>query len=299
MTVTRQTLWACGIATSLWCSAGIAAAETRLPPDLEDRMVCAVELDRYSSEFLPGWEADRARAAVLFEKIGTRLGFSDVHDPDYVDLQVPYADNPPFPDRFGPEALSYLEECRARYPATVASGNGTRDWRAKALIDAAAWHAANLPEGCERPQGYTPSGHELQIGEESAARQALLIGFPCQKGAYNQTEVFLMADQHGIITEVLFPSPAVEVVWPDDDQSQPPLSVTVTETRDLREVVNPDYDPASRMMRERNKWRGQNDAYSLTEWSYKDGRFQLVHFAVDASFDGQDNPETLIRNEVW
>ncbi|WP_283180072.1 DUF1176 domain-containing protein [Gemmobacter sp. 24YEA27] len=144
-----------------------------------------------------------------------------------------------------------------------------------------------------------PAGHELQIGEESAARQALLIGFPCQRGAYNQTEVFLMADQHGTITEVLFPSPMVEVVWPDGDQSQQPVSVSLGEIRDLREVVNPVYDPASRTMVERNKWRGQNDAYTLTEWGYKDGRFQLVHFAVDAIFDGEDLPETLIRNEIW
>ncbi len=294
--MTRPGLLQCG--ALVWMiSAGAAAAEPQVPPHLHDRMVCAVELSRYSAEFRPGHQEDYDRANRMFTEMGAELGFTDIWDRAYHDMQVPYADNPPFPDMLGPEAMAFLQDCRARYPIALSDGGG--DWQAKALAKAAAFHTANLPKECALPEGHQPAGHELQIGEESAARQALLIGFPCQSGAYNQTEVFLMADEHGTITEVLFPSPMVDVVWPEGDQSQQPVSVSLGETRDLREVVNPAYDPASRKMVERNKWRGQNDAYSLTEWGYKDGRFQLVHFAVDAIFDGEDRPETLIRNEIW
>ena len=174
------------------------------------------------------------------------------------------------------------------------------DWKAEAVARAMEYHAANLPELCVSPtqSDMVPASFELQIGEETAARQALLVEFPCQFGAYSQTAVYLMSDQHGTVSEVLFPSPVVEVTY-HGEGSMTVDEVTITETRDLREVVNPSYDASSRTMTERNKWRGLGDAYTLTQWGYKNGKFEIMTFAVDGSFDGKDNPTTLIDNEIW
>lgn len=140
---------------------------------------------------------------------------------------------------------------------------------------------------------------ELQLGEETAARQALLVEFPCQIGAYNQTAVYLLSDQHGVVSEVLFPSPQVDVRYADATDPKVVEEIVLTEIPNMREVVNPSYDSSSRTMAERNKWRGLDDAYSTTQWGFKHGKFEIMLFAVDASFDGKDNPQTLMRNEIW
>ncbi|WP_283180071.1 hypothetical protein [Gemmobacter sp. 24YEA27] len=114
--MTRRALLQGG-ALALMISPGAAAAETPLPPHLHDRMVCAVELSRYSSQYLPGHQQDYDRANEMFAEMGAELGYTDIWDRDYLDMQVPYADNPPLPDMLGPEAMAFLEDCRARYPA--------------------------------------------------------------------------------------------------------------------------------------------------------------------------------------
>jgi hypothetical protein len=173
-------------------------------------------------------------------------------------------------------------------------------WQADAVARAVDYHLANPPEPCLVPdRSIEPAHFELQIGEETAARQALLIELPCQIGAYNQTAIYLLSDQHGTVSEVVFPSPQVDVRYAGEGDSASVEDVVITETPELREVVNPSYDPDSRTMTERNKWRGAGDAYGLTQWGFKNGKFAIMLFAVDASFDGKDNPQTLIENDIW
>ncbi len=175
------------------------------------------------------------------------------------------------------------------------------DWRAGAVERAIDHHLEKVPDPCVVPErsALVPAYFELQIGEDTAARQALLVEFPCQTGAYNQTAVYLLSDQHGVISEVLFPSPKVDVLYADKADPTIVEEIVLTEITDMREVVNPSYDSSSRTMTERNKWRGADDAYSATEWGFKNGKFEITLFAVDASFDGADNPQTLMRNEIW
>lgn len=173
-------------------------------------------------------------------------------------------------------------------------------WQADAVSRAVAYHAANLPALCAEPDrsAMEPASFELQIGEDTAARQALLIEFPCQISAYSQTAVYLMSDQHGTVTEVLFPAPVVQTTY-QGKGSETVDEIVITETRSVREVVNPHYDNPSRIMSERNQWRELGDAFTETRWGYKDGRFQIMYFAVDASFDGNENPIILIEEDLW
>lgn len=185
--------------------------------------------------------------------------------------------------------------------ATIPVQAQQADWKTGAVERAIDYHLAAVPEPCVVPERseLDPAHFELQLGEDTAARQALIVEFPCQIGAYNQTAVYLMSDQHGVVTEILFPSPQVDVHYADEADARTVEEIVLTETPDMREVVNPSYDSSSRTMTERNKWRGLGDAYSTTQWGYKNGKFQITLFAVDASFDGEDNPRTIIRNEIW
>lgn len=147
------------------------------------------------------------------------------------------------------------------------------------------YHLENPLELCVVPDrsAIEPASFELQIGEETTARQALLVEFLCQIGAYNQTAVYLLSDQHGKVSEVVFPSPQVDVRYSDESENATVENVSITAKPDVREVVNSSYDTASRTMTERNKWRGLGDAYSTTQWGFKNGKFEIMHFAVDVS----------------
>lgn len=175
------------------------------------------------------------------------------------------------------------------------------DWQADAIENAHDYHAANLPPVCMEPSAseMEPASFELQVGEETAARQALIVEFPCQIGAYSQTAVYLLSDQHGAVSEIVFPSPKFDIIYDGEGADQMVKDIIVYETPYLREVINPSYDSSSRTMSERNKWRGLGDAYTETHWQFKNGKFEITYFAVDATFDGEDNPIVLIAREIW
>lgn len=183
-------------------------------------------------------------------------------------------------------------------PSTLALAS---DWQVEAVQRAVEYHLAHTPETCEQPSAptRTPPHFELEIGEDTAARQALLVEFACRSGAYNHSAVYVMSDQHGRVTEVFFPSPQIEVRHAEGSEQRVVEDIVIVATPELREVVNPRYDAVSRSIFERNKWRGLGDAYTTTQWGYKQGRFHIMRFAVDASFDGQDNPRTLIEQDIW
>lgn len=175
------------------------------------------------------------------------------------------------------------------------------DWQPAAVARAQEFHAANLPELCVPPvaSAMEPASFELQVGEEAAARQALLVEFPCQIGAYSRTAVYLLSDQHGTVSEVVFPSPRIDVTYSGKGEGAAVEKIAITGTPDLREVVNPGYDADSRTMTERNKWRGVGDAYTTTRWGFRHGKFEIMYFALDATFDGKDNPQVLIERDIW
>jgi hypothetical protein len=180
-------------------------------------------------------------------------------------------------------------------PSAVLGG----DWQAGALKRAQDYHAANLPELCVAPDesAIRPASFELQVGEETAARQALIVEFPCQMSAYNQSAVYLLSDQHGKVSEIVFPSPQIEVTYAGEDNTTV-KDIVITGTLERREVVNPGYDPSSHTMTERNKMRGVGDAYTATRWGFKHGKFEIMYFAVDATYDGKDNPVVLIERDI-
>ncbi|WP_343315445.1 hypothetical protein AAIB41_11570 [Brucella sp. BE17] len=182
-------------------------------------------------------------------------------------------------------------------PAAAEESN----WQAEAIRRALDYHAANLPALCVTPEEteMEPASYELQVGEDTAARQALIVEFPCQFSAYSQTAVYLLSDQRGTVSEIVFPTPKFDLTYTGEGSDATVEKVVIYETPYRREIANGQYDPSSRTMVERNNWRELQDAHTETHWTFKNGKFEIVYFAVDATFDGEDNPIVVLKRDIW
>lgn len=181
-------------------------------------------------------------------------------------------------------------------PFALSSAAAETDSHRDALAKAVAFHAMNPPKTCNAIKSSLsqPIGYNLPTGNGASAWEELLIEFPCQAGAYNQTKVYLLSDRDGNLSPVEFPMPKIDVTYVGEGENAPVKNVTITATEMVREVANPVFDTETLTLTAQTKWRGVGDAYTLTEWSFRNARFELVYFAVDASFDGRDNPQILI-----
>ncbi|TIX06772.1 MAG: DUF1176 domain-containing protein, partial [Mesorhizobium sp.] len=59
-------------------------------------------------------------------------------------------------------------------------------------------------------------------------------------------------------------------------------------------AVNSTYDDATQTITTFNKWRGVGDASSSGTYLFRNGDFSLVQYDVDASYDGEQNPQTVV-----
>lgn len=175
------------------------------------------------------------------------------------------------------------------------------DWQSQAINRAIEYHAANRPGFCVPPDTsfMDPASFELQVGEDTAARQALIVEFPCQIGATSQTSVYLLSDQRGTVSEIVFPSPKFDIVYQGEGQTGPVDRFVLYETPYLREVANAQYESSSRTMSERKEMQELGGADTETRWQYKNGKFEITYFAVDAPSDGERGPIVLIEREIW
>lgn len=162
------------------------------------------------------------------------------------------------------------------------------DWQQQALATAVKFHQAHLPETCKPLSSplIAPLSFELQIGEESAARQALMIQLPCRRTKEGESSVFLASDQNGIVTRQSFPKPVLE-------------NGAVTRFREEFEVSNATFDASSRSVVERVPLADAGGTNTTTSWGYRDGRFHIMRFSVDATADDKDNPQILIDKDIW
>jgi hypothetical protein len=126
---------------------------------------------------------------------------------------------------------------------------------------------------------------------ESKAR---LYRFLCGRGAYNESHVFIMADDSNQLKALSFATPDLDIRYQDDDYEKAVDSITVIGFRAAQELVNSDFDPDTLTLTSFAKWRGVGDASSVGTWILRDGEFSLTRYDVDASYDGEINPETVI-----
>jgi hypothetical protein len=130
---------------------------------------------------------------------------------------------------------------------------------------------------------------------EDAPRQTVTIyRFLCSRGAYNESYVFFMKNDIGEVSPLHFAQPELDIRYADEENEKVE-SITVTGFSAHMELVNAGYDTETQSLRSYSKWRGLGDASSSGTWEFREGQFRLVSFEVDASYDGEMNPETVVE----
>jgi hypothetical protein len=121
-----------------------------------------------------------------------------------------------------------------------------------------------------------------------------LFRFFCQMGAYNETHVYYFADSFGEVTPVQFSEPELDIRYENNDHEAGVEEINIIGYVSRGQLVNSFYDANTLTVTSYAKWRGVGDASSSGTWLFRNGAFTLVKFEVDASYDEQMNPETVL-----
>ncbi len=186
---------------------------------------------------------------------------------------------------------------------TDCGGGGPQ--RTDAVLDQArSMFAAAHGERCDaaRPGGggagpgesYTIGWSGRNAAEGEPERQARLFRFFCGMGAYNETHVYYLWHDVEGLRELQFATPELDIRYENDDSEGRVESVTIIGYTTDVELVNSFYDEDTRTITSAAKWRGVGDASSSGTWIFRDGHFTLVRYDVDASYDGEIDPETVL-----
>lgn len=157
--------------------------------------------------------------------------------------------------------------------------------------------ATGLPD--KPPSDYTIKYRSKGDPETDPERTARLISFPCFLGAYNTSDIYYLWDEISGLRQLEFATPEFDVVYenPDDTENSKVKEITVTGFHAVDQILNSEFDPASKTIVSWEKWRGVGDASSNGMWTFKDGNFVLVKYDVDASYDGEIEAQTIVDYE--
>lgn len=148
-------------------------------------------------------------------------------------------------------------------------------------------------EAPEEPEDYTISFHGRHDAETDPERTVRLFRFYCTSGAYNEVHRYYMADNDGV-RELQFATPELDIHYEGGDSEGKVEAINVIGYNSVGELLNSSYDEATHTITTHGKWRGVGDASSNGTWLFRDGEFSLVQYDVDASYDGEINPQTVL-----
>lgn len=145
-----------------------------------------------------------------------------------------------------------------------------------------------------------PRVHALPPHPETGARE-ILFQFLCDRGAYNESFLFVSADPQGRFALLQFPALDIDVDYVGDDPEGAVQAIRIMGLRLKSAVVNAAFDPETGAISEDSRWRGIGDASSASVWSYAPdpeapfvSAYRLTEYRVDASYDGEINPVAVI-----
>lgn len=125
-------------------------------------------------------------------------------------------------------------------------------------------------------------------------QRAVIWKMPCMMGAYNLSHIYLIWTEYEGIQPLSFAAPSLEITYEDPEDSNSALrAVKISGWTANHLVVSSEFDPLSLTVSEFSAWRGLGDASSSAIWRMEDNGFILVEYNVDASYDGESNPERV------
>ncbi|KFB10272.1 DUF1176 domain-containing protein [Nitratireductor basaltis] len=149
-------------------------------------------------------------------------------------------------------------------------------------------------EGLVEPDEYTISYILPYDSADQPKREKRLFRFFCDRGAYNETHVYLAESELGGVVPLRFASPDIVVDYENGDPEGEVEEIRITGYGAQDMMVNSEFDPQEQTITTFAKWRGLGDASSSGIWLFREGEFHLVQYSVDASYDGESNPELLL-----
>ncbi|TGQ73049.1 MAG: DUF1176 domain-containing protein [Mesorhizobium sp.] len=127
-----------------------------------------------------------------------------------------------------------------------------------------------------------------------AEKETRLFHFSCSAAAYNESSVYYMTDGLSEVQQLQFAEPKMDIRYEKNDSDGKLLGMSIVGFDTTGWAVNSDYDPDTHTITTFNKWRGVGDASDAGTYLFRDGDFSLVQYDVDASYDGEENPQTVV-----
>ncbi|MEO9339042.1 DUF1176 domain-containing protein [Mesorhizobium sp. SB112] len=171
--------------------------------------------------------------------------------------------------------------------------------KAKAMFAAAyADQCDSLSPGAD-PQNIQAESHDIAYRNETdeanePERKARLFRFFCGSGAYNEMHVYYLNTDLDGLSPLQFAKPDLDIRYENEDTEGAVESVSIIGFTTEDQLINSSYDEGTRSITDNAKWRGVGDASSNGIWIFRNGVFTLVKYDVDASYDGEVNPETVL-----
>lgn len=167
---------------------------------------------------------------------------------------------------------------------------------------AEALHKLAGGEWCAFEGGFVPDDrysswtftYQPTWSEEADPQEVTLIRIFCGAGAYNISHAYYLYTEFDGLTPVGFAAPVVDPQYKDGDSEGELECLPVIGFEADMLLVNSEFDLDTQTVTSYSKWRGIGDASSSGTWVFRDGTFVLVSYDVDASYDGEINPETVV-----
>lgn len=125
-----------------------------------------------------------------------------------------------------------------------------------------------------------------------------LFRFFCERGAYNELHAYLLADSSGRVAPIEFATPELEIRYEDDDSEKKATDTRIIGFQTERLLINSGFDPQTFTITSYAKWRGVGDAFSAGSWLFRQGKFSLVKYDVDPSYNGEIDPVTVLDYDI-
>jgi hypothetical protein len=149
--------------------------------------------------------------------------------------------------------------------------------------------------GTNEPSVFPISYHQKGVDKSEPDQKVTLYVFECAMAAYNATEVFYMFDSLGL-HRLSFAEPHLNIVYaPGGEDNSKLKSMKLDGFTATESLTNAEFDEKSNSITSFAKWRGIGDASSTGTWAFDDDQFVLQNYEVDPTYDGEQNPITVIH----
>lgn len=178
----------------------------------------------------------------------------------------------------------------------VAAEDTTLEERVKALHTLAGGEWCSMDDsfmGQQPVQSWTFS-YKPSWSEDAEPEEVTLFQVFCMAGAYNINYSYYIYRDFDGLTPLAFAMPMIDPQYDGDGIDGELLSVPVIGMSTSLVLVNSEFDEETKTISSYSKWRGLGDASSSGTWEFREGEFVLVRYDVDASYDDEINPETVL-----